>query len=183
MNNEQDTIENTQKKTMSPAAIAANRANALKSTGPRTPSGKLNIQLGGGQLKYKAGKDSKADVQIQVGDRKFSAAGAQASFARKQGITTVDVAEGAVEQVGVKDAKPITKSSWLRVDALGQAQTLSKPAVLLEPKSGASFVIQSEQATGLRVKFKWKPVQLAERVRLEVSSTPCLLYTSDAADE
>jgi len=41
MNNEQDTIENTQKKTMSPAAIAANRANALKSTGPRTPSGKL----------------------------------------------------------------------------------------------------------------------------------------------
>jgi hypothetical protein len=28
------------KKTMSPAAIAANRANALKSTGPRTPTGK-----------------------------------------------------------------------------------------------------------------------------------------------
>ena len=51
MNNEQNeeqnissdpsTVETPRKKTMSEAALLANRANALKSTGPRTPAGKL----------------------------------------------------------------------------------------------------------------------------------------------
>jgi hypothetical protein len=40
--NEESNLDSTpRKKTMSPASIAANRANARKSTGPRTRSGKL----------------------------------------------------------------------------------------------------------------------------------------------
>ena len=41
LTNEPSTAKPKRPKTMSPAAIAANRANALKSTGPRTPAGKL----------------------------------------------------------------------------------------------------------------------------------------------
>ena len=39
--NDPSTVETPRKKTMSEAALAANRANAQKPTGPRTPAGKL----------------------------------------------------------------------------------------------------------------------------------------------
>ena len=40
--NDPSNVDSTpRKKTMSPAAIAANRANARKSTGPRTRNGKI----------------------------------------------------------------------------------------------------------------------------------------------